>query len=96
MLDGSFAQVMFREGGVRRTAYCLAYQRSLMTDADTAEDALLSAEALTVLVNGRMAREGMAGRCSLGDLRAAIDAATSDLISHASRLPSGAITIEHR
>ena len=74
----------------------LAYQRSLMTNADTAEDALLSAEALTVLVNGRMAREGMAGRCSLGDLRAAIDAATSDLISHASRLPSGAVMIEHR
>ena len=50
----------------------LAYQRSVISDESLPTDALLTPEAITLLVNQRMAREGMSGRCSAEDIREAI------------------------
>lgn len=58
----------------------LAYQKSLATEDGQVADALVTAEALTLLVNQRMAREGMLGRCSNDDIRSALALATSDLL----------------
>jgi len=72
----------------------LSYQRSLTTEAGSPEDALLTPEALTLLVNQRMAREGMIGRCSTDDIRSALLLATARSIGFAETISSAGIVIE--
>jgi hypothetical protein len=74
----------------------LAYQSALATEAEPPEDALLTAEALTLLVNQRMSREGMLGRCSNDDIRSALVLATSKAVGFASAGAGGGIVIERR
>jgi bifunctional non-homologous end joining protein LigD len=54
----------------------LAYQTSLATEG-AAIDAPLTVDALTMLVNERMAREGMLGRCSTADIAGVVAVAGS-------------------
>jgi hypothetical protein len=54
----------------------LAYQTSLATDG-AAIDAPLTVDALTMLVNERMACEGMLGRCSTADIAGVVAVARS-------------------
>lgn len=75
----------------------LAYQESLITELGaTPDDALLTAEAVTLLINQRMARERMFGRCSIGDVRRAIAFGSLPIIGSFLTLPQDALTIELR
>jgi hypothetical protein len=56
--------------------------------------ALVTAEALTLLVNQRMAREGMLGRCSNDDIRTALVLATSEFIGCAESVSGTGFVIE--
>jgi DNA primase len=75
----------------------LAYQESLGAEAVvSADDGLVTAEVLALLVNQRMAREGMVGRCSVADARAAMAFASSPGIGAAVLSAGGTVSIEVR
>jgi DNA primase len=74
----------------------LAYQESLAVERTDPVDAPLTVEALTLLVNQRMAREGMLGRCSVQHVREAVAIAASAAVGAASIAPTGEVTIERR
>jgi DNA primase len=72
----------------------LAYQKSLAAEGGPPDDALLTVEALTLLVNQRMSREGMLGRCSNDDIRAALTVATSASVGLTDAVSSSGYVIE--
>jgi hypothetical protein len=72
----------------------LAYQASLAAQTGPLDDEFLTVEALTLLVNQRMAREGMLGRCSNADVRSAIALATTDLFGLVSLASTNEVFIE--
>jgi hypothetical protein len=54
----------------------------------------LTIESLTLLVNQRMAREGMVGRCSNADIRSAVALATAASVGYAEIISETGIVID--
>ena len=74
----------------------LAYQTSLGAAGRGGSDGVLTAEALTILVNQRLAREGDIARCNVDDVRAALAVASSAVFAGVSERPDGSFVIERR